>query len=392
MEIVPFDKCCGCGACYAVCTHEAIAIYKDDYGFDRPRIDNLRCVTCCRCKQVCPVAHPVETVKPHACYVARTKNERLLLRSSSGGVFAELSLSIIAKGGVVFGAGWSCGKLRVIHRKAETVEELGDLMGAKYVQSDMNGIYDKVRAAAMSGRPVLFSGVPCQIAGMKRYLNGRFSNVIFVEIICHGVPSPAVFEQYVNDLQGRMRCNVSRVAFRYKQKDVPGTTFMVEYEDKVDRSIENLYHNPYGISFYKNLALRHSCYDCQFRYGKSGADITIGDYWGVEKHHKEFVDGKGTSLIILRNARCEILSDLDLLIEPTKYKWLLPKNPNLEKNPKVFKRRRRVFFENVFDKGVAGAVKLAMRKTLLECCTTVPWGYFRRLIGKILRLTVMSRR
>ena len=188
----------------------------DHEGFLRPQIDASKCVQCHACERACPVLHPSEPDTSPTCYAARTKDDALRLASSSGGIFTELARPILAKGGVVFGCVWEKPALVAIHAKAETEDELAAMRGSKYVQSDLRDTYREAKAELQKGREVLFSGTPCQIAGLNKYLGKSYDNLLTVEIICHGVPSPAVFEKYKQELVKRFGATLVSIAFRNK--------------------------------------------------------------------------------------------------------------------------------------------------------------------------------
>lgn len=290
-------QCSGCAACKAACPKQAISMVADHEGFLSPQIDAEKCVQCHACERACPVLHPSEPDATPTCYAARTKDGALRMVSSSGGIFTELARPILAKGGVVFGCVWEKPTLVAIHAKAETEDELTAMRGSKYVQSDLRDTYREAKAELQKGRAVLFSGTPCQIAGLNKYLGKSYDNLLTVEIICHGVPSPAVFEKYKQELGQPITVN-----FKDKTESWHNPTFSWKSSNG-NASREKLYANAYALAFLRDFCLRPSCYDCQAKGGRSKADITIADFWGIEKICPELDDDRGTSAVLLHSKK-----------------------------------------------------------------------------------------
>ncbi len=279
--LAPVALCSGCSACKAICSKNAIAMVPDKDGFLYPQINEMRCVQCDVCEKVCPVLYPGEKdVSPKA-YAAYTKDEALRLVSSSGGMFTELAKPILAAGGVVFGCILQKPELVAIHAKAEMPEELAAMRGSKYVQSDIRDTYREARTELLKGRQVLFTGTPCQIAGLNKYLGKNFDNLLTAEVICHSVPSPKLYEKF---------------------KATLGNPGMIVFRSKTGQN--NVFENSfYARAFFNRLCSRLSCHRCVFKEGRSGADMTIGDFWGVEKFRPELNGEKGVSLLVVHTAK-----------------------------------------------------------------------------------------
>lgn len=274
----------------------------DEEGFLRPQVDAAKCVGCHRCEQVCPVLHPGEPDMSPTAYAAYSKDEELRFQSSSGGLFTELAKPIIAADGVVFGCVWERPQLVAIHAKAETMDDLAAIRGSKYVQSDLRDTFREAKAALLAGRQVLFSGTPCQIAGLNAYLGRRYAKLLTVEVICHGAPSPAVFEAYKELISKRFKKSPVSISFRNKYYSWRRFSLVSAFADTSENR-EDLYTNPYMQAFLSNLCLRASCYRCSAREGKSGSDLTIADFWGIEQVCPELDDNRGTSLVMVHSAR-----------------------------------------------------------------------------------------
>lgn len=295
--LAPGEGCTGCAACRAVCLKGAIAMVADGEGFLRPRVDGARCVGCHRCEQVCPVLQPGEPDVSPVCYAAYTRDEELRLKSSSGGIFTELAWPIVESGGVVFGCVLEHSRLVAIHAKAETMEDLAEMRGSKYVQSDLRDTFREARAALENGRQVLFSGTPCQIAGLNGFLGRRYDNLLTVEVVCHGVSSPAVFEAYKARLEAGGG-KVVDVAFRRKNPGWREAEFRAVRAD--GSSLCGPYpENAYMDAFLSGLSLRPSCARCVAKAGRSGADVTLGDFWGAGVFCPDLDDNRGLSWVTL---------------------------------------------------------------------------------------------
>ena len=368
-------QCSGCTACKAACPKQAITMVADHEGFLRPQIDAEKCVQCHACERACPVLHPTEPNASPTCYAARTKDETLRIVSSSGGIFTELARPILAKGGVVFGCVWEKPALVAIHAKAETEDELAAMRGSKYVQSDLRDTYREVKAELQKGRAVLFSGTPCQIAGLNKYLGKSYDNLLTVEIICHGVPSPLVFEKYKQELGLPITVN-----FKDKAESWHNPTFSWTSSNG-ETSREKLYANAYALAFLRDLCLRPSCYDCQAKGGRSGADITIADFWGIEKVCPELDDDRGTSAVLLHTPKGHQMWEA---LQGVEYKSVvfddvLMGNPSYIRS--VVQSKNRDYFMCRF-------CKSRKLDALVRRCQNGPWVIWmaRRCLGKAKRI------
>lgn len=286
IQITEKTDCCGCGACVQRCPKECIALQEDEQGFMYPNIDTDRCINCGLCENVCPVLNHGEPRQPLACYAATHTDEKIRLASSSGGVFTALAEYVINQGGVVFGARFN-EKWEVVHDYTETIEGLAAFRGSKYVQSLIGENYHKAEQFLKDGRQVLFTGTPCQITGLKHYLNKDFGNLLSVEIACHGVPSPRLWREYI---KGK---NPSAINFRDKRSGWKSYSVAIGQKRK--------WHDcdAFMNCLVANYSLRQSCFDCQAKSGSSGADLLVADLWGISQIAPEIDDDKGTSAIVI---------------------------------------------------------------------------------------------
>ena len=270
-------SCCGCNACIQVCPKSCISRFIDSEGFWYPIVDKEACVNCGLCEKVCPELVDLVKSKAIKSYASISKNDNSRIDSSSGGVFFELASYIIARDGIVFGAkfikDWS-----VAHDEADTLEKASCFRGSKYAQSDTGKTFQRVSEYLKSGILVLYSGSPCQVAGLKLFLRKEYPNLITVDFICHGVPSPLIWNQYLKSF-GEPLNNIRHVSFRDKKAGWKKFSLTIEFLDKThSRTLDK---DLYLRGFLKDLYLRPSCYSCSTKSGKSGSDITLGDYWGI---------------------------------------------------------------------------------------------------------------
>ncbi len=306
MKLADSQKCSGCSACYAACPKDAITMTPDAHGFLYPHIDAAKCVSCGLCEKICPVLHPGLPDTNPVAYAARTRDLDLRLASSSGGIFTELAKPILTQGGVVFGCILEKGTVKAIHAKAETPDELAAMRGSKYVQSDLRNTLREAKAELEKGRQVLFSGTPCQIAGLNAYLGKEYDNLLTVEVICHGAPAPEVFEKFKREEEARANSSLMTIAFRNKKYSWKRWSLVSGFADTNEHEVP-LYSHPYMRAFLANLCLRDSCYRCAAREGRSKADFTIADFWGIEKVCPELDDDKGTSLLICHSKKAKAI-------------------------------------------------------------------------------------
>lgn len=327
IDIKDKKDCCGCSACVSVCVKHCSTMQTDEEGFLYPMVDQGACIDCGLCDKVCPVINQGAPVETQAAHIAINRNEETRLASSSGGIFTLLAEAIIRDGGVVFGArfdeDWS-----VIHSWTDTIEGLAAFRGSKYVQSRIGATYCEAKDFLKQGRKVLFSGTPCQIVGLKRYLRKEYDNLLTVDFICHGVPSPGVWQRYLGELCSELRAKrgngrnsvllsmdelpvITGISFRDKTNGWKKFGFQVRYaasktaSNSVSKSAikENIFLQPFSENsfmrgFLADVYLRPSCYACPAKSGKSSSDITIADAWGIHQFAQERDDDKGACYIL----------------------------------------------------------------------------------------------
>jgi len=292
VEICEKNKCTGCLLCESVCPKGAVKIREDSAGFLYPFVETEKCISCGLCQKKCPENETL-SIPPQKAYAAYTKNKDIRKASSSGGIFATLAAVVLKEGGVVFGAGYD-GELNVLHKAAENPEELSELMGSKYVQSNTLGIYKKVAEKLDEGRKVLFCGTPCQCAALRNYA-GEKENLLIVDLLCHGVPTPALWKKYLND---NFKAPES-ASFRSKKRGWEEFSMEVKHSQGVYNA--SLYKDAYLRMFLRNICLRESCHECSHKGMNYSSDITVADFWGISKVFPAMNDDKGCSAVILRS-------------------------------------------------------------------------------------------
>ncbi|MBQ5979806.1 MAG: Coenzyme F420 hydrogenase/dehydrogenase, beta subunit C-terminal domain [Bacteroidales bacterium] len=302
MNIVPTEDCTGCSACLNSCPIGCIVMSADVHGFRYPHVDRSSCINCGKCVSVCPVRNNRPSDPTSLFYGCKHVDDEVRRHSSSGGLFYELARTVIMSGGVVFGAAFSEDYHKVVHVQASTLEELEPIRVSKYVQSEVDSSFPLVKAALGRGQMVLFSGTPCQIAGVKSYIGEVPDNLILAEVVCHGVPSPKVWDIYLSGLEKDHGSKVNFVSFRDKSKSWRKSDFLARFENGSVFSQPNS-ENPYMKAFLKNLSLRPSCTRCSFKRFISGADITLGDFWGSSELGNSYKDDVGISVVALNTPK-----------------------------------------------------------------------------------------
>lgn len=392
IEQLPKENCTGCGACMQICPKQCIDMTRSEEGFLYPKTDKNKCIECRKCLKVCPAYDRLSTRIPIACFGAYNKNDDLRLKSSSGGIFIEIASYVIERGGVVFGVVFNDEWLP-IHVSAKTLDEVYPMMGSKYVQSDTLFTYKECRDYLNSGRLVLYSGTPCQIAGLNKFLGKSYENLITIEIVCHGVPSPLYWQEYLSDIRSHNACKIPQCNTELvKRQDIIGN---IKFRDKragwkkfslvistsKDFEIEEniLYKNTFDQDifmrgFLNDLYLRQSCYKCPAKEFRSQSDFTLGDFWGVFKGLlQDYDDDRGFSLVTANTEKahniCKILSSSTYFI-PISYSDAIKSNENIvfqqKKNVDKIKNFRTVYKTENFISAVNKTLYISPIKAILN--------------------------
>lgn len=351
------DKCTGCGACVVCCPTKAIRMKKNDEGFETPIVDMEKCTKCGKCIKKCHAFQfPKELMQnEEEAYYGRIKNnEKVLTYSSSGGIYYLLAKKIIDNGGITYGAVLDEEKWEVIHMSNEE-SSLKAQMKSKYVQSSTYKSFEKVNEDLKQNKKVLFCGTPCQVAGLKKLI-GENENLITVDFICHGVPSPQILKDKISNMEKRYNSKVKNIYFRSKYGNWSTQKMLIEFENK-KVYLMDANNDDYFKLFLNNYTLRKSCYHCQYSNQKHLADITLADYWGVKKYSPEENDEKGLSLILINSKKGKdlinnISSQIDMKpLSLDKARYVYKKHDNYKED------KRNEFFAEYINNGYASAMK-----------------------------------
>lgn len=285
-------KCYGCSACAAVCPQKCIQMQANEEGFFYPNVSVSDCVHCGKCDAVCPIGQDVKSCDKLTAYAGKNKLTHERISSSSGGIFLPIAKSVVEHGGVVFGVALNDSFLAV-HAFAETVQDLQKFCGSKYMQSDIGNSFADVKRFLEQEREVLFTGTPCQVAGLKHYLGKEYDTLYTLDLVCHGVPSPALWLKYLKSFKRGMPQSVS---FRDKSSGWGSFSVRITFPDYTH--CVKYFKDTFYEMFLANFTLRESCYTCEFKGGNLYGDLTIADFWGVGDIVPEMNDDKGVSLIL----------------------------------------------------------------------------------------------
>lgn len=352
------SRCTGCQACKHACPKNAIDMIEDEEGFLYPQKNN-NCIECGLCESVCPLNNNIENkIIEQEVYAAIYRDDNVLNNSSSGGAFTAICNCFCDENYVIFGAEYD-EKFKVKHGYADNIKDIEKFRKSKYVQSDINDSYKQVKEMLKDGKKVIFSGTPCQIAGLKSFLkNKEYNNLLCIDIICHGVPSPKVWRKYLEHVENKYNSKIKEVNFREKtNKNDRWNSKNIKIELERNRTIvEDNIKNYYLTGFRKELLFRPSCATCNFANLNRVSDITIGDCWGIEKINEELDVHKGVSLIVINTQKGkEIFNNLSKYMELQKLdlNFAIKENEQLRK-PTKFHKNREKFYRNIeknrFDK------------------------------------------
>lgn len=293
-------SCCGCSGCEQMCPKNCISMKPDHEGFLYPEVDESICIECGICIKHCPILTDVSRCNIPKVYAAKYKDRGSTFKSTSGGLFIPIAKSVLSMGGVVFGCAYD-ENLVAKHIKVETEDELYRLQSSKYVQSDTRGIYKQVKTELQNGKEVLFSGTGCQAAGLRSFLGKDYGNLLITDIVCHGVPSPKLFKNYIDYMGKKLGGTLTSYNFRSKEKR--GWDLYYKAENGQKSKSDYGFFDPYYSAFLYCKTYRESCYECKFANKNRVSDITLADYWGIQKFHPEFFDENGVSLVLVNTEK-----------------------------------------------------------------------------------------
>ncbi|MBR4991534.1 MAG: Coenzyme F420 hydrogenase/dehydrogenase, beta subunit C-terminal domain [Clostridia bacterium] len=301
------NLCTGCTACSSACPHGCISMQADAEGFVRPVVDETRCIGCGLCTRACPVLSAPDKNPMPTAFAAKNREESIRFMSTSGGIFTLLAKKVLDQGGVVIGAGYDAD-FKVEHQLVDVPEMLPRLRGAKYAQSDLRGVFPQIKTLLSQGQKVLFSGTPCQVSGLRAFLGKDDPNLLLVDLVCHGVPSPAVWEKYLSWRSERNGDGLRPATVNLRSKNTGWSTYSVDICWPYGKTYAATNReDPYIRAFVGDLCLRPSCYRCSCKGLTRCADFTLGDYWGVWDQVPSMSDNKGTSIVLVHSDKARAL-------------------------------------------------------------------------------------
>lgn len=395
INITSKEDCCGCTACANICPKDAIEMKADNEGFLYPVVDKEKCVDCGMCKKVCPVLNSKERTFEQKAYIGNNKNEQVRKESSSGGAFSVIAEHVLKKNGVVFGAAFD-KDFNVHHTYVESTMDLTKFRGSKYVQSYLGDTYKKVKEFLENNRLTCFSGTPCQIEGLKKYLRKDYDNLITIDVMCHAVPSPLVWQKYLRFEKSKLNGkNIKLISFRDKSKYGYKYSTMTIKTDK-DQYSKGVETDPYLRAFFGDLSDRPSCYACKFKKQCHESDFTIWDCFITENFDKSLDDDKGTSRVLINtNKGREIFEKIK-----SNFKCIEVKPEDAVKNVKEMlhsvnvNSNRKKFFEDInslneeefFKKWFPDSIKVKLERfTRVIMAKTGIYSAVKKMAKKILR-------
>lgn len=379
------ELCTGCTACFSICPMNAITMKKDEEGFAYPKIDINVCINCGKCETVCPEKSYMERPDPIRIYAAKHNNDDVRMNSSSGGGFSLLAEWVEKQTGAIYGVTFD-NQFSVKHTRAEDRDKWKKFCFSKYVQSELGETFKQVKQDLQNGRLVLFTGTPCQVEGLNRFLyNIDTSRLITCDIVCHGTASPKVWEDYLNYIRKSFKDSITKINFKDKETTGWHDSNLTICGGKSKILIrEGARKNFYLQMFYRNLILRPACHICSYSNFRRSGDITLGDCWGIEKCYPRFDDNKGISLLMCntdkgKNVWNQIRSNANY-IEITKEMCIQPNLQAPSKRPKG----RDEFWEEYRKYGIK---RMGQKMGLLPFQTVdkIYW-LINRLIGKVKRI------
>ena len=408
LSVDNIKNCCGCWACSQICPQKCISFQEDEEGFLYPFVNQENCINCGLCEKVCPAINRNEPRTPLKVYASKNPDDTIRLQSSSGGVFTMLAEKIIDEGGVVFGVKWN-EKWEAVHGYVETKDGLAAFRGSKYLQSKVGSAYSDVKLFLKDGRLVLFCGTPCQVAGLRLYLGKEYENLFTIDFICHGVPSPGVFRWYLQEELNKYAPSafkhtdshrlihflpkadfilpegyeIKDIRFRDKKKGWKKYGFALDLirvtaeGEKKKIKYQNQHTFLKGMNYY----LRKSCYECVHRSLRSGSDITLADFWGIQTLFPNYDDDKGVSAVIVNSEKGVMLTDVlkNCSIE-TNFADLLSRNGSLEHSPVLVKEKRQYIYNENLNKSLKERVDEVTKESIVvklkKLPRTIVYGIF----------------
>lgn len=372
-------ECCGCYACYNVCPVKCILMKKNEEGFYYPYVEKDKCIQCKQCESACPMEIQVENGFQKQVFAAYSVDENKRMNSSSGGIFPVLAEFVLQQKGIVFGATFN-SKFEVEHRGIDDKKELILMQGTKYVQSQIKKSFLSAKSNLDKGKLVLFTGSPCQIAGLKKFLGKDYDNLITQDIICHGVPAPGVWQEFLECRRKDKASEIKDILFRDKEESWEEYSLKIDYENG-ETYRKKRREDSYLLGFLDDIYLRKSCYNCKFKGGSRLSDFTLGDFWGIEKVFPDMHDDKGTSVLVVNTTKgAEILNEIQdrLYLKKSDLNTIEIYNPSYNTSvtePIGREKFYKHYGKRSFDKGI----KKVMQQPFLKRCKSVIYSMLQSI-------------
>lgn len=349
-------NCCGCKACIQVCPKGCITVKKDSEGFDTISIGDADCIKCGKCYTVCPQIGYEWLHNVKETYAALHQDHEVLMNSTSGGGMTSIAEQVLGRGGVVFGTILDTADWRAKYIRVDDIQNLGQLRGSKYVQSDTGNIYSLVKDDLCQGKEIMFIGAPCQVAGLYKYLgSNQVDRLVTIDILCHGTPSPTLFQEHISYIEKKYKAKLTNFIFRDKTVFPNKTVFRYEFGSKKKYILGRC--EPYFNAFISGSAYRMCCYECQYATLQRVGDITLGDYWGIKQFHPEFDNSNGVSLILVNTDKGnQYLNNAKLLLVASELRKAVVGNGIL-KSPSEKASCRANFYKDINLKGYEYSIK-----------------------------------
>ena len=387
-DVHQFSRCTDCGACRQICPVSAISQKENEEGFLYPWIDYDKCIQCGKCVEICPVVNPTysNSLRPQ-CYAGYTKDEIRLNRSSSGGVFTVFADTVLREGGYISGVVFD-EKFKACHIVSNKPDDVFRMRGSKYVQSDTGKVFSEIKYLLQQGEKVLFTGVSCQVAGLRAFLGRDYENLFCIDIICHGVASPGILRKYLKEKIGADQ--IRDIQFRNKELEGWRKTYIYIDGDQ-EKIHQALGENEFTSLFLNDVINRNCCAECQFQKLPRQGDVTIGDFWGIEDCDPELDDNKGTSVLLVNSEKGQRLLEICrkdfLVLKEERVEDAIKKNPNIVSSSVPHPYRKK-FFE--YNKRFS--VSKSAEKILYSKCDVVLMNYwYAKNYGAILTCYALYR-
>lgn len=392
--IVSQKKCTACGACLNICAHNAIKMTEDKYGYLIPYVDTNKCIECGLCVKICPI-NSAKKFNPIKTYGASWDNNNIT-KCASGGIFGSMATYIIQQGGIAFGCSLKNfnGEISPIIRSVNNTIDLQLLLGSKYIQSNTLNTFNEVKKLLKEGKTVLYSGTPCQIAGLKCFLrNKEYPNLITIDFICHGTPNARIFQSYINYLEEKNKIKIEDYKFRDKTKGwgkfYYSYTFRTQ-SGKIKKSVRKFTTSIYYRLFLSSTIYRDSCYSCQFANPQRVSDITIGDFWGIEKEYNHLISNKslfnkGISCVIINTNKGLSFwenTKASFTYFPAEYDKIIKYNHQL-KNPSQPNNNRQDYLNSFVKGGYKGIVSSFYKKEWISLIKELIFGNIKLYLKKL---------